>query len=719
VSFETAENPTLFIGILSYCAAHDRRNAIRQTWLSSNAVNKLEADFHIHWRFVLGEASRSEKSEFCSTQSLKWEADKFGDLLLLDDLPESYNVITRKTLAMFKWENDVLDADFVFKTDDDSYLNLPALVADLLQVDSSHIPIYWGNQQVLWVGHAASFDASSGARWYIKPEEFPLDAQKYAAGAGYLLSRPLVKHLAGMFAHHGASLQLPWLPEERLGWLEDATVGYLLRGAVNSASRVSVQGVMDAWWPENCFDNFYVVHHVAADHQFHLHNMILHSERGHSTGVCKQLMEFAVDIPTTNPSEQVKALKWGGSILDRNLSPLLSMSPPPFKSPLMKSTVENPATPFGRDVIVITGASHNIGLYLLETIQQGYSRMSGPITIVVLDIAHVPTEESSIFPQIAVHWRQVDITDFNAVIDTLSAYMERIRGVVHLAAVSRVQECHSDPHRCEEVNVQGTKNILSALWSLYGLGVGATNKFSAAGRPPLPWLIFASSREVYGSLQPGQIVDEKSPLQPLNIYGETKLKAENTIQHWALKTGFNAVILRFSNVYGSCHDHGSRIVPRIVSKLVSGDYIEIFGSSDKTISLLHIQDAVQALLLGMSYAERIDNGAGFYEAFNIGGGSDHDVFKIKDIIHIIQSTVATHVPGCKFCHKPPKVLDVTDRSPEPEHFQASIKKAFRVLGYSTSMSFNEATMKAYVDACVLRGGSTQKHAMQRAIHNHQ
>ena len=55
-------------------------------------------------------------------------------------------------------------------------------------------------------------------------------------------------------------------------------------------------------------------------------------------------------------------------------------------------------------------------------------------------------------------------------------------GVIHLAAVSRVAWAERDPESCWQTNVHGTRNVLAAAQL-------------AASRP---WVVVASSREVYG-----------------------------------------------------------------------------------------------------------------------------------------------------------------------------------------------------------------------------
>jgi nucleoside-diphosphate-sugar epimerase len=698
--------PLLFIGILSYCADRDKRDAIRQTWLSSEALEASKTILNVEWKFVLGQESPTEQSPNCQEQALKGEREKLDDILFLPDLNETYQVLTRKTLTMFKWANENVDADFVLKTDDDSYINILAFASDLQQVESPDRPLYWGNHQILSTWLTAQFDIAP--KWYIEPEDYPTDAQTYATGAGYFLSRPLVRHLADATSLD-SDIQVPWGPEDRMGWLEDASVGYLLRGAVNRASRVVATGIQDTWFHLKCDTENFVFHHVNSSLQMDLHPLLL-PMRDLSLEACKQLKSYETEPPKARPGERALATKWGGSFLDRPASPLSIAGPPPFDVPQLSSASANKGSFDGRDVVVVTGSHHNIGRYFVEKLLQGYSRISDPLTILMLDSSEwtggsIPHSDMNIHSDI----QKVDITDYKSLLSQLVAYEGRIRGVVHLAAVSRVQDCHLNMTWCKEVNVNATKNILKALWTLYGQEAAAVDSSILPTPLLLPWLVFASSREVYGSLGPNDVVTEKAPLHPLNIYGETKLWAENAIRQWTINTGFNAIVVRFTNVYGSCHDHQSRLVPNLVSKLAANERFDIFGSADKTISLLHVQDAVQALILSMKYADTLPNRAGTFEPFNIGGGPEHDALNMKDIVRIAQTAVASASPNCKFCYHSAEFRVLRgknkDRSPEPDHFRSSIEKAFRVLGYQPSRTFGIETIVEYINTCVWKGSA--------------
>lgn len=81
---------------------------------------------------MLGETPKHDSNSACLPESLEKESADHNNLIMIKYLKENYQVLTRKTLAMFKWSLENIDADFVVKMDDDSYLNLPLLAADLV-----------------------------------------------------------------------------------------------------------------------------------------------------------------------------------------------------------------------------------------------------------------------------------------------------------------------------------------------------------------------------------------------------------------------------------------------------------------------------------------------------------------------------------------------------------------------------------------------------------
>lgn len=153
----------------------------------------------------------------------------------------------------------------------------------------------------------------------------------------------------------------------------------------------------------------------------------------------------------------------------------------------------------------------------------------------------------------------------------------RVDGIVHLAAVSRVVWGEQDPELCWATNVGGLRNVLDA----------------AAQSIRKPWLVFASSREVYG--QPASLpAAEDTPLLPLNIYGRSKVEGELLVEE-AQRAGLRACTIRLSNVFGSTSDHADRVVPAFARAAALGAELRVDGLGH-TFDFTHIDDVTRGVV---------------------------------------------------------------------------------------------------------------------------
>jgi nucleoside-diphosphate-sugar epimerase len=150
-------------------------------------------------------------------------------------------------------------------------------------------------------------------------------------------------------------------------------------------------------------------------------------------------------------------------------------------------------------------------------------------------------------------------------------------GVIHLAAVSRVLLAEERPEECAATNVGGVANLLAA----------------AQAQPQPPWVIFASSREIYGN--PDVLpADEDSPPRPINRYAESKLAGERLVSE-AAAAGLRAMIARFSNVYGCATDYPDRVVPAFALAAARGGCLHVRGA-EQCLDFTHIDDLVRGLV---------------------------------------------------------------------------------------------------------------------------
>ncbi len=154
---------------------------------------------------------------------------------------------------------------------------------------------------------------------------------------------------------------------------------------------------------------------------------------------------------------------------------------------------------------------------------------------------------------------------------------ENCEGIIHLAAVSRVAEAQEFPLRTWSSNVSGTHHILDAA-------LQSKNK---------PWVIHASSREVYGN-QPREAIPEDTPMTPLNIYGCSKAAGEGMV-YGAQDAGANVAILRFANVYGDIYDYPDRVIPAFSRATVNGSTLRVDDAS-VCMDFTHVIDVSKGIV---------------------------------------------------------------------------------------------------------------------------
>ncbi len=166
-----------------------------------------------------------------------------------------------------------------------------------------------------------------------------------------------------------------------------------------------------------------------------------------------------------------------------------------------------------------------------------------------------------------------DVRDADALRDAVYG----CRGVVHLAAVSRVLAAERAPEQCWNTNVGGLVNLLGALRS----------------QSSPPWLVSASSREVYGN-QARLPVAEDAMLQPINTYAHSKVVGERLVAQ-AAAGGLRAMTVRFSNVYGRSNDYPDRVVPAFVRAALQREPLQVHGGHQR-FDFTQVDDVVRGVV---------------------------------------------------------------------------------------------------------------------------
>jgi UDP-glucose 4-epimerase len=196
-------------------------------------------------------------------------------------------------------------------------------------------------------------------------------------------------------------------------------------------------------------------------------------------------------------------------------------------------------------------------------------------------------------------------------LETLSR--DRYESVFHLAANPEVRVGTANPNEHFQQNLVSTQNLLEYLRKM--------------GHPTA--ITFASTSTVYGEPAKIPTPEDYSPLEPISIYGATKLASEALISAYAHTYGFKAIIYRLANTVGPRSQHG--IIHDFIQKLKKNrKELGILGDGTQTKSYLYIRDCIDAMLMGL---EETTNQ---FETYNV--GSD-DQINVKTIAEIVVETM--------------------------------------------------------------------------------
>ncbi len=227
-------------------------------------------------------------------------------------------------------------------------------------------------------------------------------------------------------------------------------------------------------------------------------------------------------------------------------------------------------------------------------------------------------------------------------------------GVIHLAAISRVLWGERDPNLCWDTNVHGLGNVLDVAL-----------EFQHS-----PWVIFASSREVYG--QPESLpVSEDCPVCPVNIYGRSKVKGEQLIDAVRSK-GVRACTIRLSNVFGTTADHADRVVPAFARGAALGETLRIDGA-DHTFDFTHIHDVAEGIVL---LADYLLAGKDAPPPIHFVSGQPTTLGELA------QQAIEIADSGANIRHAPPRTFDVAK-------FIGDNSRALSILGWTPQIPLKE------------------------------
>jgi len=158
---------------------------------------------------------------------------------------------------------------------------------------------------------------------------------------------------------------------------------------------------------------------------------------------------------------------------------------------------------------------------------------------------------------------------------------EQIDIVVHFAAHTHVDRSISAPDDFIHSNIHGTYGVLESLRRYH-----ETHQ---------RWirLHHISTDEVYGSL-PDSAATPDFPYRPSSPYSATKAGSDHLVHAYTQTFGLPATISHCTNNYGP-FQHPEKLIPHVISCLLSGQSIPVYGDGLQQRDWLHVADHVEAL----------------------------------------------------------------------------------------------------------------------------
>ena len=206
--------------------------------------------------------------------------------------------------------------------------------------------------------------------------------------------------------------------------------------------------------------------------------------------------------------------------------------------------------------------------------------------------------------------------------------------------------------------------------------VGLVNLLEGAGEGGVKRVVFASSGgTVYGD---PEIVPtpETAPNCPISPYGTSKLAGEHYIRMLGALRGFEAVAMRYANVFGPRQDPKSEagVVSIFVSRLLERRPLTIFGDGKQTRDYVYVGDVARANVLASTSAMPPAT-AHESRAFNIATSKQTSVLELAAIVG--------RVMGVE-----PRLEFGEARAGELLRSALDVSKAKKVLGWEPEVSFD-------------------------------
>ena len=268
---------------------------------------------------------------------------------------------------------------------------------------------------------------------------------------------------------------------------------------------------------------------------------------------------------------------------------------------------------------------------------------------------------------------QGDIRERDTVESLFNQY--DIRGVIHFAAESHVDNSIKNPGVFVETNVNGTFTLIDVAYKYWMEKPFVRREGYEECR-----FHHISTDEVYGTLGETGLFTETTPYAPNSPYSASKASSDMIIRAYHHTYGMNTVITNCSNNYGP-KQHDEKLIPTIIRKALSNQPIPIYGDGKNIRDWLYVLDHCKGI--DLVYHEGTSG-----ETYNIGGRNERDnlyiVHKICEILDTLKPQATSYKELITF---------VEDRAGHDRRYAIDATKIETKLGWVAEENFESGIVK--------------------------
>jgi nucleoside-diphosphate-sugar epimerase len=300
---------------------------------------------------------------------------------------------------------------------------------------------------------------------------------------------------------------------------------------------------------------------------------------------------------------------------------------------------------------LVTGGAGFIGSNLVdELVRRGHK-------VVVLDDLSAGNEANLAAVRGKIDLHIGSITDLAA----LQSACQGVDYVVHLAARTSVPRSVLDPLETNQVNINGTLNVLVA-----------------ARDAKVRRVVYAASSSAYGET-PSLPKIESMPPDPISPYGVTKYVGELYAQVFGRVYGLENACIRYFNVFGPRQDPTSQysgVLSRFMLAVIQGRSPVVYGDGEQSRDFTYIENIVEETLLACEKKHATG------KVFNGGTGAR---ITINQVLLLLEKISGRKIQAK---YEQPRTGDIRDS-------QADISLARKMLDYEPRVHFEEGLRRTW------------------------